>query len=291
MTLPSLPIALPTPGRPNPERETVVLLHSSAASARQWDALAEQLQPVYDVQAIDLHGHGRQADWAGARPLSVHDEAELVMPVLQRARGGHVIGHSYGGAVAIYLAATQPQLVRSLAVYEPVLFRLLADHEPAGAAAQEAFGLAGHMRTMMAAGRAAEAAQRFVDYWSGASAWQRLGPQRQGGIVARMATVVQHFDALYGEPLPPALLERLTMPVLCLSGADSTPAALRIAALLRELLPQARHESLPGLAHMGPITQAPLVNERLLRFHGLAPRRAAPVSPPSGQVSGCLSHP
>ena len=59
------------------------------------------------------------------------------------------------------------------------------------------------------------------------------------------------------------------MPVLCLAGGRSTAAALRIAGLLRSLLPGAQHETLAGLGHMGPITHAPLVNDRLLRFHGL----------------------
>jgi hypothetical protein len=58
------------------------------------------------------------------------------------------------------------------------------------------------------------------------------------------------------------------MPMLCLTGGRSTAAALRIAALLRDLLPGAQHEMLAGLGHMGPITHAPLVNDRLLRFHG-----------------------
>jgi len=250
-------------------RETIVLLHSSAASARQWDALAERLCPAFDVNPIDLHGHGRQAAWSGGRRLSVHDEAALVLPILERAGGAHLIGHSYGGAVAMHLAAARPSLVRSLAVYEPVLFRLLADHEPLGAAASEAFNLAGTMRVLVADGQAAAAAERFVDYWSGASAWSRMGPDTQGAVASRMAVVVQHFDTLYSEPLPAARLAGLTMPVLCLSGGSSTAAALRIAALLRALLPGAQHEMLAGLGHMGPITHAAQVNDRLLRFHGV----------------------
>ncbi len=42
------------------ERQTVVLLHSSASSSRQWSALVELLGPRFDVRAVDLHGHGAQ---------------------------------------------------------------------------------------------------------------------------------------------------------------------------------------------------------------------------------------
>ncbi len=252
------------------ERPTVILLHSSAASARQWDALAERLRPAFDVHAIDLHGHGQQPGWSGEQPLSVHDDAALALPVLERAGGAHLIGHSYGAAVAMHLAAARPESVRSLAVYEPVLFRLLADQEPQGGAAREAFELAATMRALVAGGQAAAAAQRFVDYWSGASVWAGLAPQQQRAIVARMPVVVQHFDTLHAQALPMAPLQQLDAPLLCLAGARSTAAALRVAGLLRGLLPGAVHETLPGLGHMGPITHAALVNDRLLRFLGAA---------------------
>ena len=40
----------------------------------------------------------------------------------------HLIGHSYGGMVALQLAAqAQPQRVRSLSLFEPIAFHLLPD--------------------------------------------------------------------------------------------------------------------------------------------------------------------
>jgi pimeloyl-ACP methyl ester carboxylesterase len=259
---------LETAARRRADRQTVILLHSSAASARQWDALAEHLRPSFDVHAIDLHGHGQQAGWSGERPLSLHDDAALALPALERAGGAHLIGHSYGGAVAMHLAASRPGLVRSLAVYEPVLFHLLAEREPQGGAAREAFDLAATMHALVDGGQLAAAAECFVGYWSGASAWASLAPHQQRAVVSRMPVVIQHFDTLLARALPLAPLQRLGVPLLCLSGARSTAAALRVAELLRTLLPGAHHETLPGLGHMGPITHAPLVNERLLRFLG-----------------------
>lgn len=267
MTVTSPALVTPAPG---PARPGVVLLHSSAASARQWDLLAASLQPACEVHAVDLHGHGLQAAWRGSRPLSVHDEAALVLPRIEAAGGAHLIGHSYGAAIAVHLAVARPALVHSLAVYEPVLFGLLAEHDPDSAAAREAFDLGAGMRTLVARGQADTAAQRFVDYWSGAPVWQQMGPQRQRALALRMPVVVQHFDVLYGEPLPAARLARLRMPMLCLSGGRSTAAALHIAGLLRRLLPGAGHETLAGLGHLGPITDPMPVNQRLLRFLGLA---------------------
>jgi pimeloyl-ACP methyl ester carboxylesterase len=43
-------------------------------------------------------------------------------------------------------------------------------------------------------------------------------------------------------------------------------AAQQIARLLRVALPDAQHETLPGLGHMGPLTHAGVVNARVLQF-------------------------
>ena len=59
-------------GHPTASRPVVVLLHSSASSARQWDALAQALEPQFQVHAVDLFGHGRRP--AKATPATVHDE-------------------------------------------------------------------------------------------------------------------------------------------------------------------------------------------------------------------------
>ena len=56
------------------------------------------------------------------------------------------------------------------------------------------------------------------------------------------------------------------MPTLVMHGTRTTAAAHGLAGLLRELLPAATHEAMPGLGHMGPLTDAARVNARLLRF-------------------------
>jgi pimeloyl-ACP methyl ester carboxylesterase len=263
---------------PTARRSTVVLLHASASSSRQWDQLAQALGPTHEVQAIDLHGHGRREAWAELRPLSLHDDAALAMEVLERHGGGHLVGHSYGGAVALYLAAKRPSLVRSLALYEPVLFRLLADRAPASTGAREAFAIAAGLHALVAQGRAELAGEVFVDYWSGPGTWRQMGPERQRSIATRMPTIVAHFDTLTKEPLPTALERRLTMPVLVMHGTRTTSAAHTIAQMLRELLPAATHEEMAGLGHMGPLADAGRVNARLLRF--------LQALEPSGAVAG-----
>ena len=161
------------------------------------------------------------------------------MPLLEEAGGAHVVGHSYGAAVALKLATMYPKLVRSLVAYEPVLFRWLFDdigHQQPG---QDVVAVADSMRDRLADGQEHSAAQRFIDFWSGAGSWDSLPSGKQTSIAARMRAVIQHFDALFREPLQRAQLALLKMPMMFMSGARTVAVTRRIAELLR-LTPSSR---------------------------------------------------
>ena len=91
----------------------IVLLHSSMSSKSQWRELIESLRDRYRLIAIDLLGYGESA-MPSAIGYSLGDEVRLVESVLARelqpGEQFHLIGHSYGGIVALQLAAqAQPQ--------------------------------------------------------------------------------------------------------------------------------------------------------------------------------------
>jgi len=261
-------------------RPTVVLLHSSGSSARQWQDLVETLRHQFRVFAVEFHGHGMCPDWRGDRPLTLADEAAIAVPLLEMAGGAHVVGHSYGGAVALHIAATHPRLVRSLVAYEPVVFRLLLEHEEAGNELRGFVSAARVTRDCVEQGELLQAARRFTEYWAGTGAWQALPASRQEAMALRMPSVMRQFDALFGTPVPIGQLCRSGIPMLFLGGARTVPAGRRIVQLLRDALPPAEHEELPGMGHMGPITHAVRVNERISRFlHAHEARELALMTP------------
>ncbi len=246
-------------------RPAVVLLHSSASSARQWSGLVAKLGERFDTHAVDFHGHGARPAWRGRGPLTLADEAALVAPVVQAAGAVHLVGHSYGGAVALKLATLFPRAVHSVALYEPVLFPWLFAEERDAEVAREVLGLADAIRNALHLRRFRAAAERFVDYWSGQGTWAQMPPERQQPIAARMPAVLAHFDALAREDFSPQAM-RSSLPVLGLSGTDSPRSTRRIAQILRCKLPGATCEALPGMGHMGPITHETIVSRRIERF-------------------------
>jgi pimeloyl-ACP methyl ester carboxylesterase len=245
---------------------TVVLLHSSGSSGRQWDCLMTALQSRYCLHAVDLHGHGSSPAWTGAQRMRLEDDLALVQPLLASAAPVHVVGHSYGGALALKLAALMPDRIASVAVYEPVLFRLLLDHQQRDRAITEVLIAAQSIRNWFELGHSARAAQRFVDFWSGDGAWMRLPPVPQQLIASRIGSVIGHFNALFSDTLTRAALSRLAMPILCMTGAQTRPAPRRIGELLRSVLPRATHEQVANAGHMEPVTHGPAVAWRIGAF-------------------------
>lgn len=245
----------------------VLCIHSSGASSRQWDALAARLRGSFRVMAADLHGHGVTPAWPGPRAVRIADEAALLAPLVLGERDGvHLVGHSYGGVVALRLALDFPDRVRSVAVYEPTLFRVLFDLGAARRDALEVARVAVNFRRLAAAGRLAAAAARFIDYWGGEGAWAALSPRQQQAAAERMPAVCDHFRALLTDDTRAAGFRRLRRPVLVLTGTASPAPVHAIARRLARELGEAEFAVLPGAGHMAPVTSAEDVNALIETF-------------------------
>lgn len=256
----------------------VVLLHSSASSARQWQGLAELLRACgREVHALDFHGHGARPAWGGPAPMRLADEVAPIERLLEVLGGAQVVGHSYGGAVALKLACRRPSLVRSLVVYEPVMFSLLRADPDSQPVMKGLTAIVEAMRASLAQGLPQAAAQRFIDLWSGDGAWASLAPERQQAFAARMPVVLQHFDALFGDPFSAGDLARLDMPLRLFFGARTVPPARRIAALVHAAQPRAGCKRLDGMGHMGPVTHAATFNRRVAEFLFASSARRSPA--------------
>ena len=177
----------------------IVLLHSSMSSKSQWRELIESLRNRYRLIAIDLLGYGESA--MPGDGYSLRDEVRLVESVLARelqpGEPFHLIGHSYGGIVALQLAAqARPRRVRSLSLFEPIAFHLLPAGDPDLA---ELEAVRSEIAERLNAGDAHGAASRFVDCWSGAGAFAQLREERQSTLAAQVPKVLLEYRAVADE--------------------------------------------------------------------------------------------
>jgi len=239
----------------------VACLHSSGSSSTQWRRLIESAQADFRFVAFDFHGHGRSPDYAGdAYDLGCESDA-VVHGLPPSNEPVHLVGHSYGGAVAIDLAVRYPGRIASVTVFEPVLFALLP---PASAEFHEITSVGLAIVRAAHAGEFEVAAATFVDYWNGTGAWRRLPVEQQARVRERIAPVARHFEALFANPLPFERLRALQVRTLVLLG-DRSPAPARAVGQRLAALPLVTVETLVGVAHMGPVTHPDEVNARIAR--------------------------
>ncbi len=245
----------------------VICLHCSGSSSRQWTRLAASLAPRHPVLAPELIGYGPDATWSAGGHATLDDEAARIEAIVDATRGPVcLVGHSYGGAVATRVALRRGERVAGLALYEPVLFSLIARGAAANPAGGEIVATGLSIHDDVRSGRSEQAAQRFIDYWSGDGTWETMDARRRQGVCARMPKVAQEFVALFDDAVPLAAYRRLAMPVLWLEGEMTRLPPRAVAERLLPALADARHVRIAGAGHMGPITHAEAVNAQILRF-------------------------
>src|SRR5262245_38050221 len=84
-------------------RGRVIALHCSGAGAGQWTNLAESLGGDYEFAAPEHYGTESAGQWAGEHAFSLADEAVRSIAMIDACPGDkvHLVGHSYGGGVAL----------------------------------------------------------------------------------------------------------------------------------------------------------------------------------------------
>jgi pimeloyl-ACP methyl ester carboxylesterase len=238
---------------------SVLLLHSGGLTSRQWRKLGELVTPRHRVIAPDLLGYGAER-WPLGKPFHFRDDLVVLDDLLDEPT--HVVGHSYGGLLALHLALARPATVLSIAVYEPVAFGIL--DQPGDATARDAVRQLGAYRP-----EAAEVwLESFIDWWQGAGAWRALPPATQQAFIDVSWKLSQEVASLTEDRTGGARYATITAPTLILAGQRTHPAELQVVQRLAQTLPHAALQVFPEMGHMGPITHAAQVNAAIAAFIG-----------------------
>ena len=243
----------------------VICLHSNASSSAQWRGLMEALASKFHVIAPDSYGAGKTPH--PGRQVTLRDEVELLEPMFAKAGDPFaLVGHSYGGAVALVAALRYPRRVRALALYEPTLFAVVEQESPSPNDVDGIRNAADAAIALHKAGDAAGAARRFIDFWMGGESFDRMPERNREAISASIASIEAWKEALFGEPTPLAAFATLDIPVLLVTGSRSPLSSRAVTQRLRRVLPRVEVEEIEGLGHMGPVTHPQPVNEAIARF-------------------------
>ncbi|MDT0266251.1 alpha/beta fold hydrolase [Streptomyces sp. DSM 44915] len=229
----------------------LLLLHSTVCDRRMWDPQWRILIDAgFRVTRCDFRGHGDSP--AADRPYRDAEDVRDLLNALGVDRTA-VVGSSFGGGVALEVAARWPDRVGALAVLNaaPPLTR----PTPALTAFQA------REAELIAADAVAEAVELNVATW--------LGPEADGNTRAMVRLMQRHsLDVRlaaekFARPSAEYRLARIGAPTLAVSGGHDLPEFRSTAAELPRLLPRARHQELPWAGHL-PSLERPAEVARLL---------------------------
>lgn len=238
----------------------LLLLHATLASSRQLRSLASQLARSFTVLAVDRRGSGLSAGDAPATPIDVATHIDDLVGIAHREALGRavVVGHSYGGCVALELAARQPERVAAVFAYEPPYGPLASP----GAQARMA-QVADRTLAAAAGGDLAAAALTFMDGVSGAAAVASLSDAARARV-GRAGQGAVADATLSG--MRPDGLGTISCPTRIVTGGVSDPFYAEIADALVARIPAASHQRLDGLDHMAPILQPEVIAAAITAF-------------------------
>jgi pimeloyl-ACP methyl ester carboxylesterase len=226
----------------------VVLVHGSVGNGpATWSAV----QPLAERYELVVPNRGGYPPNPPLERIDFEQQAEELAPLLRD--GSHLVGHSYGGVIALLIAARHPDRVRSLTVNEPPAFGVARGRPEVE---QLVAGLAEHMVSGPSDPRA------FLDGFRAlvgfaANVPDPLPPELEQGVRALMVE-----RPPWEAELPLDELAATPFPKLVVSGAHN-PAFDAVCDVLEERL-DAERAVLPGAGHSLP--RAPGYPERLKTF-------------------------
>ncbi|MFO0594678.1 MAG: alpha/beta hydrolase [Myxococcaceae bacterium] len=244
---------------------STLFVHSTGTGPFMWDpievpAAGERLQPA------NL-GYPPHAPLARGTKFTVGDDVRHLLAGLPPGDGPlDVVAHSYGGLLALKLVPHLGRRVRSLCLFEPVMFgALVADPDRA----PEAQGEVDRFLAMPwfvddeARGGTAEWLEVFIDYWNRPGSWARMPELMKTHSLAmgwkmfvEVRSVFRESGRYEDNALP-------AVPVTLAYGERSPVGSREVIRALSARHAHAKVVVMPGTGHMAPLTHPSKVAEVL----------------------------
>lgn len=254
------------------EGPPVVFIHGSTGDLSSLGQHATMLAPMFRAFTYSrrFHHPNTPPEEGDAYALGVHvDDLAALIASLDIAPV-HLVGHSYGGYVALALALEHPEIVRSLVLGEPPVLPLLS-RTSVGAALGESLerNVLSFARGAYEQGDLEEGLRRFLNGVIYPGWFDELPRDAQQEMVEkvgpehRLETLTDR--AAYMPPLTCDALAELNRPTLLMTGEESHARFLLVTAELEACLEGESHVMIPGVGH-GMFSNVSAANDAILTF-------------------------
>jgi pimeloyl-ACP methyl ester carboxylesterase len=227
---------------------TVVFVPGSCSTGAAWRPVMAALGGQFRCVTTSLLGYGGTDERRTEADPSMSYEADVVEAVVRRAADRvHLVGHSFGGLVALAVALRGRVPLASVTIAEAPaanLLRDLGEHRHFGAFRDMTDA---YLRAFHSGNKAAIAA--MIDFYGGSGTFASWPPRVRAYAMETTPVNILDWASVYGFRLSRSALAAVDVPVLVLRGAESHPAVRRANELLSLHIKGASLTTVAGAAH------------------------------------------
>jgi pimeloyl-ACP methyl ester carboxylesterase len=234
---------------------TVVLVPGSCSTGAAWRPMMAAWNGRFRCVTTSLLGYGGTAERRDPKTPVIEPEIDVIEAVIRRAGGRvHLVGHSFGGSVAIATALRNRVPVASLSIVEapmaPLLRHLGEDEHYACFRRMTDIYFAAFDRGE------AEAVAEMIDFYGGAGTFASWPPRLRAYAIQTTHVNILDWSCGYAFPEASGELAAIDIPTLVLYGGASPRAVQRANELLADHVRGARRKMVAGAAHFMIATHA-----------------------------------
>ena len=250
--------------------EPIVFIHGGLEDYRTWDAQIDTFSKSYRIVTYSRRFNFPNQNTNEVKEFSAKTEAEDLAAIIIKLKIApvHLVGHSYGGLISLFLIKQHPELVRSLTLSEPALISWLPDiaggkilydnfYNQLWKPVKQAFEIKDTLAVL----------KQTLIYFAGEDILDKLPPEVKTQFIVNIPE--WHSIAYSPDAFPDfkkEYLKDIKVPVFLLSGGQTLPMLQLTNKELKSVLPNAQQYHLDEGTHDYWVTHPQQMGKALLRF-------------------------
>jgi len=223
----------------------IVFIHGSYATTSTWKKMVEQLAVSHRCISIKLPGHCGTPDPEDFSSPTIETELEILENVVNSLTEEpiHLVGHSFGGVIALAQALKGNLNISQLSLFEPVAVSVLDQEKRAV------------VKTFLTKYRhdvsqnVPFACGQVIEFWGGEGAFESLPDFIKDGMEPLVANNIRHWDSEAVMDYKLIDLQKLSIPTRLICGTKSNPVAHAICDHLNKQMPHSKKYIIEGASH------------------------------------------